>query len=126
MAGPSDNPELQRQLAKLQSQGEQVSPAEITAIVESVMARLAGDLTAQDLKLYAELEALARFIQTARSEIAAVRPQAIGAQDIPLAPDQLDAVAAATQQPTGNILAAAEPPSARTPSHPPPPAPPLP
>src|SRR5258708_7860400 len=108
MAGPSDNPELQRQLAKLQSQGEQVSPAEITAIVESVMARLAGDLTAADLKLYAELEALARFIQTARSEIAAVRPQDIGATDIPLATDELDAVVGATEEATGTILDAAE------------------
>ncbi|MBI3517515.1 MAG: protein phosphatase CheZ [Proteobacteria bacterium] len=108
MAGPSDNPELQRQLAKLQSQGEQVSPAEITAIVESVMARLAGDLTAADIKLYAELEALARFIQTARSEIAAVRPQDIGATDIPLATDELDAVVGATEEATGTILDAAE------------------
>ena len=108
MAGPSDNPELQRQLAKLQSQAEQASPAEITAIVESVMARLAGDLTAADLKLYAELEALARFIQTARSEIAAVRPQDIGATDIPLATDELDAVVGATEEATNSIMDAAE------------------
>jgi len=108
MAGPPDNSDLQRQLAKLQSQGEQVSPAEITAIVESVMARLAGDLTAADLKLYAELEALARFIQNARSEIAAVRPHDIGSQDIPLATDELDAVVGATEEATGNILDAAE------------------
>jgi chemotaxis protein CheZ len=108
MAGMPDNPELQRQLAKLQSQGEPVSPAEITAIVESVMARLAGDLTAQDLKMYTELEALARFIQTARTEIAAVRPQDIGAQDIPLATDELDAVVGATEEATGSILDAAE------------------
>jgi chemotaxis protein CheZ len=108
MAGPSDNPELQRQLAKLQSQGEAVSPAEITAIVESVMARLAGDLTAADLKLYAELEALARFIQNARSEIAAVRPHDIGSTDIPLATDELDAVVGATEEATSTILDAAE------------------
>ena len=68
MASPADNPELQRQLAKLQSQTEAVSPNEITAIVESIMSRLAGDLTAADLKLYTELEQLARFIQNARSE----------------------------------------------------------
>ncbi|HUA53050.1 MAG TPA: protein phosphatase CheZ [Candidatus Sulfotelmatobacter sp.] len=108
MAGPPDNSDLQRQLAKLQSLGEQPSPAEIMAIVESVMARLAGDLTAADLKLYAELEALARFIQNARSEIAAVRPHDIGSQDIPLATDELDAVVGATEEATGNILDAAE------------------
>lgn len=108
MAGTPDNSDLQRQLAKLQSQGEQVSPSEITAIVESVMARLAGDLTSADLKLYAELEALARFIQTARSEIAAVRPQDIGSQDIPLATDELDAVIGATEEATNTIMDAAE------------------
>ncbi len=108
MAATPDNPELQRQLAALQSRGEAVSPAEITAIVENVMARLAGDLTAADLKLYAELEALARFIQTARSEIAAVRPQDIGKTDIPLATDELDAVVGATEEATNRIMDAAE------------------
>ena len=108
MASPSDNPELQRQLAALQSQGEPVSPAEITAIDESVMSRLAGDLTAADIKLYAELEALARFIQTARTEIAAVRPHDIGSTDIPLATDELDAVVGATEEATNTIMDAAE------------------
>jgi chemotaxis protein CheZ len=108
MAETPDKSDLQRQLAKLQSQGEQPSPAEITAIVESVMARLAGDLTSADLKLYAELEALARFIQTARSEIAAVRPHDIGTQDIPLATDELDAVVGATEEATNSIMDAAE------------------
>ncbi|MEJ0067687.1 MAG: hypothetical protein WDO24_01930 [Pseudomonadota bacterium] len=103
MPAISNNPELQRQLAKLQSQGDPVSAAEITAIVESVMSRLAGDLTPTDLKLYTELEALARFIQTARSEIAAVRPEQISSEDIPLATDELDAVIGATEEATGTI-----------------------
>jgi chemotaxis protein CheZ len=108
MPAASNNPELQRQLAKLQSQGDPVSAAEVTAIVESVMSRLAGDLTPTDLKLYTELESLARFIQTARSEIAAVRPEAIGSEDIPLATDELDAVIGATEEATGTILDACE------------------
>jgi chemotaxis protein CheZ len=108
MASPSDNPELQKQLAKLQSQGEAVNPAEITAIVESIMSKLAGDLTAADLKLYTELEQLARFIQNARSEIAAVRPHDINSEDIPRATDELDAVVGATEEATGTILDACE------------------
>ena len=108
MASPSDNPELQKQLAKLQSQGEVVNPAEITAIVESIMSKLAGDLTAADLKLYTELEQLARFIQNARSEIAAVRPHDINSEDIPRATDELDAVVGATEEATGTILDACE------------------
>jgi chemotaxis protein CheZ len=108
MASPSDNPELQKQLAKLQTQGESVNPAEITAIVESIMSKLAGDLTAADLKLYTELEQLARFIQNARSEIAAVRPHDINSEDIPRATDELDAVVGATEEATGTILDACE------------------
>jgi chemotaxis protein CheZ len=108
MPGITNNPELQRQLAKLQSQGDPVSAAEITAIVESVMSRLSGDLTPTDLKLYTELEQLARFIQTARSEIAAVRPEQISSEDIPLATDELDAVIGATEEATGTILDACE------------------
>ena len=103
-----NNPELQKQLAKLQQQGESVSPAEIAAIVESVMSRLTGDLTTTDLKLYTELEALARFIQNARTEIAAVRPDQITGTDIPLATDELDAVVGATEEATGTILDACE------------------
>ena len=103
-----NNPELQRQLAKLQQQGEPASPAEIAAIVESVMSRLTGDLTTTDLKLYTELEALARFIQNARTEIAAVRPDQITGTDIPLATDELDAVVGATEEATGTILDACE------------------
>ncbi|MBV8168305.1 MAG: protein phosphatase CheZ [Alphaproteobacteria bacterium] len=108
MASPSDNPELQKQLAKLQSQGEAVNPAEITAIVESIMSKLAGDLTAADLKLYTELEQLGRFIQNARAEIAAVKPQEINAEAIPSATDELDAVVGATEEATGTILDACE------------------
>lgn len=109
MKGVTVNPELQRQLAQLQQNpGERVSAAEITAIVESVMAHLAGDLTVMDLKVYTELEALARFIQHAKSEIAAVRPEQISAEDIPLATDELDAVVGATEDATGRILDACE------------------
>jgi len=108
MASPSDNPELQKQLAKLQSQGEAVNPAEITAIVESIMSKLAGDLTAADLKLYTELEQLGRFIQNARAEIAAVKPQEINAEAIPSATDELDAVVGATEEATGTILDSCE------------------
>lgn len=108
MASPSENPELQRQLAKLQQQGEAVNPQEIAAIVESIMSRLAGDLTAADLKLYTELEQLGRFIQNARAEIAAVKPQEINASDIPSATDELDAVVGATEEATGTILDACE------------------
>jgi chemotaxis protein CheZ len=104
----SGKPDLERQLAALKSQSEPASPGDIAAIVESVMASLSGDLSAAELKLYAELEAVARLIHNARSEIAAVMPADISAEHIPLATDELDAVVGATEEATGAILDAAE------------------
>lgn len=103
------SPELVKHLEMLQrKQGERVSTVEITAIVEGILASLAGDLSPTDLKLYTELEGLARFIQGAKAEIASVRPHEINAQDIPLATDELDAVVGATEEATGTILDACE------------------
>jgi chemotaxis protein CheZ len=82
--------------------------AEISSIVESVVNTLDGDLKAGDLVLYAEIEQLARFIERARSEIAAIRPDAVRAQHIPTATDELDAIVAATEQATNAIMASAE------------------
>ncbi len=82
--------------------------AEINGIVESVVSTLGGDLKAGDLVLYTEIEQLARFIERARSEIAAIRPDAVRAQHIPTATDELDAIVAATEQATNAIMASAE------------------
>jgi chemotaxis protein CheZ len=105
----SVSPELQRQVDSLPSrQSERVTASEITVVVEGIMATLNGDLDPAHLKLYNEIEALARFIQSAKAEIAAVRPDEIAEQDIPLATDELDAVVGATEEATGTILDACE------------------
>lgn len=82
--------------------------AEVSTIVENVVSTLGGDLKAGDLVLYTEIEELARFIDRARSEIAALRPDAVRAQHIPTATDELDAIVAATEQATNSIMASAE------------------
>jgi chemotaxis protein CheZ len=102
------SPEIQSRLAELRAGSGSISPAELVPIVEGIMASLTGDLAMVDLKLYGELEQLAQFIQSAKREIAAVRPEQIGAHDIPLATDELDAVVGAAEEATGNILDAAE------------------
>ncbi|MDX2103571.1 MAG: protein phosphatase CheZ [Alphaproteobacteria bacterium] len=81
-----------------------VSRDELRSLVEAVIGSLEGDLTGSDLKLYTELEALARFIQTAKQEIAAVRPDTIRTEDIPAAADELDAVVGATEEATNLIM----------------------
>ena len=104
----NQNQELSQRLAELR--GDDIGNAdigEITCVVESIMTSLRGDLSSVDLKLYAELEALAEYIQHAKLEIAALRPDEIKDR-IPSATDELDAVVLATETATNSIMDAVE------------------
>jgi len=81
---------------------------QIEEIVQSVIVSLRGDLTAADLSLYQELEGLARFIQSAKAEIAALRPDEIQNEHLPSAADELDAIVGNTEEATGIILDSVE------------------
>ncbi len=59
-------------------------------------------------RLFDELEALARFIENAKRDIAALHPEEIRQKHLPTATDELDAIVAATAEATGGILDAAE------------------
>lgn len=85
-----------------------VDPSELERIVTSVVSSLSGDVSLADLQLYREVEALAEYIQSARREIAELRPDEIREQHIPMATDELDAVVNATAEATGVILSAME------------------
>jgi len=95
MTAPRLNPETARRVDALLKRrgGSGVDAAAIAAVVESVMASMEGDLSAVNLKLYAELEGLARYIADAKAEIAT---------------DELEAIVGATEQATNSILEAAE------------------
>ncbi len=86
----------------------QLSPEEVGTIVHQVLATMSGDISASDIKLYKELEELARYIHHARSEIAAVRPEEIRDSHIPTATDELDAVIGATEAATNTIMDACD------------------
>jgi len=77
-------------------------------VVESILATMDGDLSQTNLKLYAELESLARYITEAKSEIASLRPDEIRSQHLPTATDELEAIVGATEQATNGILSAME------------------
>ncbi len=83
-------------------------PALLDAMIKSVVASLAGDISLADLQLYREVETLADYIQTVRRDIAGLRPDDISAQHIPVATDELDAVVEATADATGIILSGME------------------
>ena len=98
--------QLEVQLSALAGLGPRAQPAEITDAVESVMATVEGDLSAVNLKLYAEIEALSRFIAAAKAEIASVRPDEINTEHLPTATDELEAIVGATESATNTILEA--------------------
>ncbi|MBK1697728.1 protein phosphatase CheZ [Rhodovibrio salinarum] len=100
--------QLETQLAALAALGPRAEPEEITDAVESVMATVEGDLSAVNLKLYAEIEALSRFIASAKAEIASVRPDEINTEHLPTATDELEAIVGATESATNTILEAME------------------
>lgn len=66
------------------------------------------DLQPANVTLYRELEALAGFINDAKGEIAALRPQDIREKHLPAATDELDAIVGATADATNTILDSVE------------------
>lgn len=81
-----------------------LQPDDIADIVREVISSMSGDVTASDLKLYAELEGLANYIRHAKLEIAAIKPKDISSTHIPNATDELDAVVGATEDATNKIM----------------------
>ncbi len=88
--------------------GAPTSWQEVRDVVESILTTMAGDLDPADVNLFAEVEALSRYIQTAKTEIAALRPDQIRSDHIVPATDELDAVVSATEDATNTIMEAAE------------------
>lgn len=109
---PVDNnidPEIKSELAALREEhGDTVRVSEISNVVNSIMATMKGDLTASDLELYNELEALANYIREAKMDIASLRPDEVKDQYIPTASDELDAIVQATEVATNTIMDSTE------------------
>jgi chemotaxis protein CheZ len=101
-------PELLARLNALQNHGQGAKRAEIAEVVSELMSTLDGDITESNLKIFGEVESLARYIATAKSEIAALRPDKIKDRDLPTATDELDAIVGATEEATNGILHAME------------------
>jgi chemotaxis protein CheZ len=109
MSASTISPALQDRLTTLHKQrGGTPASEEIVAVVEGILATMDGDLSQTNLKLYAELESLGRYIAEAKSEIAALRPEEIRNRHLPTATDELEAIVGATEQATNGILEAME------------------
>lgn len=88
--------------------GDTVKVEDIGGVVESLMTTMRGDLTAVDMELYTELEALASYIHSAKAEIASLRPDEVKDKYLSSASDELDAIVEATADATNNIMDATE------------------
>lgn len=100
---------LQERLANAAAEAARpLDRAEIESVVRAVLSSLSGDLSSQDVRLYGELERLARYILDTRREIAAIQPLDIREEHIPLANDELDAVVGATEDATNRIMDACD------------------
>jgi len=100
--------DLYRRIEDLAQSRPDIDPEDIIEVVESVMASISGDISAVNLKLYAEIESLARFINHAKSEIAALRPDEIKDEHLATATDELEQIVGATESATNQIFEAVE------------------
>ncbi len=78
--------------------------ARIEAAVRAVLGSMAGDLSATEAALLAELEGLGRTVARAKQEIARLKVDDITEAHIPAATDELDAIVDHTAQATNEIL----------------------
>lgn len=77
---------------------------EMASFVRQILLTITGDISAADLRFYAELRDLAIFIRNAKAEIAEIKPKDISTSHIPRATDELDAVVGATEEATNKIM----------------------
>ncbi len=91
-----------RQPTRKKSSAHRAGAVKAVKVVRSVVS------TACEAELFAELESLAAYIQSVKSEITAIRPDQVKEDYLPLAADELDAIVEATAVATNEIMDAAE------------------
>ncbi len=106
---PDKKVDVARLLSELREKyGDTVKVEEVAKVIGSLLASGTGNVASLSRKIYAELEALNRYIQNAKSEITALRPDEVTDEFLPAAADELDAIVAATAEATNSIMDATE------------------
>ena len=108
MATPAEVSELDQRVAALLPDKDSIDPAEIVEAVQCVMTSISGDVTAVNLNLYREIQSLGSFLEEVKTEVAALRPDEITDQHLPMATDELQAIVGATETATNTIFEAVE------------------
>ena len=72
MTEATTNAPLQQRIDELRAErGDTIAISEVAEVVQSLMQTMAGDLTSLDIKMYKELDDLARYVRAAKQEISA-------------------------------------------------------
>jgi chemotaxis protein CheZ len=88
--------------------GDKVATRDVTDIVNSMVNSFRGELELATSRIGGELNELIEFINAARSEIAAIKPNTVSKRDIPTATDELDAIVQHTEVAAGIIMDCAD------------------
>jgi len=100
---------LGARLEKLKMKSDStINIADISGLLDDAIGALNRPMPSLDPHFYSELESVAEYIQTTRSEIAALRPDTVKEEYLQTAADELDAIVEATADATNEIMDAAE------------------
>ena len=99
---------LAQRLGAICAQYPTVQPQMVADVVRAVVDTLGGELSSHEKQILGEVEDLGRTIASAKVEIAALRQENTGGDNVSVASDELDAVVAHTANATNAILEACE------------------
>lgn len=106
---PGKRVDVARLLEELRRRyGDTVQVEEVAKVIGSLLSSGTSNLAGVSRKIYAELEALNRYIQAAKAEIVALRPDEVKDEYLPTAANELDAIVQATADATNEIMDATE------------------
>lgn len=106
---PKKSIDVARLLEELRAKyGDTVQVEEVAKVVGALMSSGTGTMRELSRKIYAELQALNDYIQNAKAEIAALRPDEVKEEFLPAAATELDAIVDATAEATNTIMDATE------------------
>jgi chemotaxis protein CheZ len=109
MSGTVDQEQLAQQLFDLQkAEPGTVQLEHVSAVVASIMDAARKELASSDNEVVAKMIGLADYIEQAKQEIAALRPDEVKDQHLPVASDELDEIVAETAEATNRIMDATE------------------
>jgi len=109
MSGIADQEQLAQQLIDLQkAEPGSVRLEDVSAVVAGIMDAARKEMASSDNEVVAKMIGLADYIESAKREIASLRPDEVKDRHLPAAADELDEIVAETAEATNRIMDATE------------------